>query len=168
MDKKSIISLVILGISIIAAIYVLIVGEPPVRDSQKSSGENTQSGELQEENIIPNVFYELSSGENEVYLAVSGESSKYTTIYQFENDELIGISAKIEMKNEEVANEEYQRMLIDGAEVERYENISVSGNVISISLRKEFVDAFGKPSKSMVYNEQQKQLEKINKFGEMK
>lgn len=154
--SKGIKVIVIIMLAVIA-IYVA-VGVDNVKRNQANIEMNS-SGDLNQiidsgENIDELKFhYEVSSGDNELIIRAITSGDIGTTRYIYENDKLVQIVVTEEIISGDFVEEVYNSMKNDPVFVQTYDTITLEGNIITMVLKEEYVNALvGKP-KTKLYEE---------------
>lgn len=162
MNKATKIAVILMITTIV--IYTAIGLHNKFENEQKdlTSGDSIDlSGDTLAENEI---FYEVSSGENEVVLKGTSEGSISTTTYKFESGELVDIilEEKITSGDNELIENIFNYMRNDSEMSMVYSTIEMKDDTIIAVLKDEYVDAYGSASKVEIYEELLKLLKSEN------
>lgn len=122
-------------------------GEPNQSGDQV---EIVDSGDVTEDELIR---YEVMSGENEVILRAITSGDIGTTRYIFENEKLAKIIVTEEVLSGDFIEDIYNSMKNDENFVQIYSTINLEGNVITMELKEEYVNALSGRSKVELYEE---------------
>ncbi|MBQ8300128.1 MAG: hypothetical protein IJX99_09840 [Clostridia bacterium] len=129
------------------------------------SGEQNQSGDQVEVNDSGDVIedeliqYEITSGENEVILRAITSGDIGTTKYIFENEKLVKILVTEEVLSGDFIQDIYNSMKTDENFVQIYSTINLEGNIITMELKEEYVNAISGRSKVELYEELMESME---------
>ena len=141
----------------VIAIYVAIgmfgVFDTNVTDELKSSGDSNEIIDSGEGSIEDSIYYEVTSGENEIILRAITSGDIGTTRYIFEDEKLVEILVTEEVLSGDFAQDIYNSMKNDETFVQIYSTINLEGNVITMELKEEYVNALSGRSKVELYEE---------------
>lgn len=141
----------------VIAIYVAIgmFGDfdTNVTDELKSSGDSNEIIDSGEGSIEDSIYYEVTSGENEIILRAITSGDIGTTRYIFEDEKLVEILVTEEVLSGDFAQDIYNSMKNDETFVQIYSTINLEGNVITMELKEEYVNALSGRSKVELYEE---------------
>lgn len=141
----------------VIAIYVAIgmFGDfdTNVTDELKSSGDSNEIIDSGEGSIEDSIYYEVTSGENEIILRAITSGDIGTTRYIFEDEKLVEILVTEEVLSGDFAQDIFNSMKNDETFVQMYSTINLEGNVITMELKEEYVNALSGRSKVELYEE---------------
>lgn len=162
MDKPTKIIVILM---IMTIIFYTLVGTLKNQESElqdNTSGDVLNSGEntdvLDEKNSI---FYEITSGDDEIVLKGVSEGFISITTYKFQDDNLISIilSEEITSGDDELVENIYNHMKTDEDMSMVYSSIERNGMIITAVLKEEYVDSYGEAGKKEIYEELMTSLE---------
>lgn len=155
MNKATKIIVIIMLVTIL--LYTIVGISKKVENERNNilSGDVINSGDTNMQEDEVKIYYEVSSGENEVILTGTSEGTISTTKYIFENEKLteIVLTENIISGDDELVENIYNYMKTDKNMSEVYSSIERNGNLITAILKKEYVDAYGTSTKMDIYDE---------------
>lgn len=154
---KIIVILMITTIIIYTVIGVYKKNESELEINNDQSGDLIDSGDDLDvsENENNRIFYEITSGDDEVVLKGVSEGLVSVTTYKFEENKLVKItlSEEITSGDESLVEDIYNHMKTDEDMLMVYSSIEKDGKIITATLKDEYVASYGEAGKEEIYEE---------------